>query len=288
MSESEILLKRRTARLSVMSNATLVLCKLIVGILTGTVSVVSEAIHSGVDLLASTTSFMAVRKSSEPPDETHDYGHGKVENVSAAAESVLIILAGIFILREAIEKIIAPQPSQSLDLAIAVMAVSSLINVAVSQRMHMIGKRTGSAAIQAEALHLRSDVWSSAAVLTGIVLMKLTGYAWIDPVIAVCVAVGIMSMGAKMFRQSYNMLMDASLSPAEEAAIGSIIMGTPGVMGYHHLRTRKAGEKTVLDFHLELDKDMALQDAHAISEEVEQSLHHHCGPCDPTIHVEPR
>ena len=80
-------------------------------------------------------------------------------------------------------------------------------------------------------------------------------------------------------------IMDASLSPAEEAAIGSIIMGTPGVMGYHHLRTRKAGEKTVLDFHLELDKDMALQDAHAISEEVEQSLHHHCGPCDPTIHV---
>ena len=270
------------------ASASMAAVKFVVGVAIGSISLISEALHSSIDLVATIVTWIVVRVSDKPADAEHHYGHGKVENVSAAAESVLIILAGIFILREAIEKIIAPQPSQSLDLAIAVMAVSSLINVAVSQRMHMIGKRTGSAAIQAEALHLRSDVWSSAAVLTGIVLMKLTGYAWIDPVIAVCVAVGIMSMGAKMFRQSYNMLMDASLSPAEEAAIGSIIMGTPGVMGYHHLRTRKAGEKTVLDFHLELDKDMALQDAHAISEEVEQSLHHHCGPCDPTIHVEPR
>lgn len=288
MSESEILLKRRTARLSVISNFVLVLCKLIVGLLTGTVSIISEAIHSGVDLMASTISFMAVRKSSEPPDEAHDYGHGKVENVSAAAESLLIIAVGIFILIGAASKFSAPQLPQSLDLAIGVMVVSSALNAAVSYRMYCIGKQTGSAALQAESLHLRTDVWTSIAVLTGIVLMKITGFLWIDPAIACCVAVGIMRAGYHMGRNSYNTLIDTSLSVADEDTIGHIITSVPGVIGYHHLRTRKAGEVTVMDFHLEMDKDLPLEKAHAIATQVEKNLREQVGPCDPTIHLEPR
>lgn len=288
MSEKELQLKHCTARLSVMSNLTLVICKLIVGLLTGTVSIISEAIHSGVDLLASSISYMAVKKSAEPPDTEHDYGHGKVENVSAAAESLLIIVAALFILHEAVSKFLVPQTPQGLDLAIAVMVVSSILNIAVSQRMYKIGKQTQSAALMAEGLHLRTDVWTSVAILLGIVLMKFTGFLWLDPAMACCVAIGIIHAAYKMFRRSYNSLIDTSLSDTEEAQIGDIILATPGVIGYHHLRTRKAGEKTVMDFHLELDKDLPLEEAHAISEEVEHSLHRQCGPCDPTIHVEPR
>ena len=288
MSENEIILKRHTARLSVMSNLILVVCKLIVGMLTGTVSIISEAIHSGVDLMASTVSFMAVRKSSEPPDEEHDYGHGKVENVSAAAESLFIIAAAIFIFAEAVGKFTNPQLPEDLDLAMGVMIVSSVLNLAVSQRMHHIGKRTNSAALLADALHLRTDVWTSVAVLFGIILMKITGYLWIDPLIACCVAVGILHVGYQMCRSSYDTLVDASLDAAEEAHIGSIIMNNPQVIGYHHLRTRKAGEVTVMDFHLELDKNMSLEAAHDVASEVELELRRQAGPCDPTIHLEPR
>jgi len=288
MIENEVSLKRRTASLSVLSNTILVVGKLTIGLLTGTVSLVSEAIHSGVDLLAAAIAFMAVKKSSAPPDADHDYGHGKVENVSAGVEALLIIVAALYIVYEAIEKLTAPQPPQSLNLAIAVMAGSSLINAIVSQRLYHVGELTGSEALKADGMHLRTDVWTSAAVLAGIVLMKWTGFVWLDPFIAIGVALGILRVGYTMCRDSYGNLTDASLSAQEEKRIGNIILATPGVKGFHQLRTRMAGRETLMDFHLELDRTLSFGEAHAISEEVEDSLHKHYGHCDSTIHIDPK
>jgi cation diffusion facilitator family transporter len=288
MLQQEIQLKRNTARLSVISNIILVICKLFVGMLTGTVSILSEAVHSGVDLLAAAIAFMAVKKSSLPPDQDHDYGHGKVENISAAFESLLIILAAVFILSEAITKLTVPQEPQSLNLALIVMLGSSLLNVFISRRLCTVGKQTGSQALLADGMHLRTDVWTSAGVMVGILFMKITGFLWIDPLIACLVAVGIMRVGYKMCRSSYDDLTDASLSDAEEGRIGNIIMKNPEVLGFHHLRTRMAGQEVLMDFHLELDKTLSLCQAHIISEEVETALHEAYGNCDPVIHIDPK
>lgn len=288
MVQDEAVLKRRTAWLSVISNTVLVIGKLSIGLLTGTVSLVSEAIHSGVDLLAAFIACLAVRKASLPPDKDHDYGHGKVENVSAAFESLLIIVAALGIIYESSGKFFAPQTPQSLDLALAVMLGSSLINAVVSARLYHVGEKTGSEALKADGMHLRADVWTSAAVMAGIFLMKITGWAILDPLIACIVAVGILRVSYKMCRRSYDDLTDASLSDSEEKRIGSIILETPGVMGYHHLRTRISGTETMMDFHLELDKGLPLIQAHAISEKVETALHREYGPCDPIIHLDPR
>ncbi len=288
MSEQEIALKQKTARLSIISNTTLVIAKLVIGFMTGTVSLISEGIHSGVDLVAAGIAFMAVKKSAEPPDKEHDYGHGKVENVSAAVEALLIIVAALYIVYEAAGKFTAAHVPQSLDLAIVVMLASSLINAVVSHRLYKVGEMTGSEALKADGMHLRTDVWTSAGVLVGIILIKVTGLPWLDPAIACLVAAGILRVGYKMCRDSYDLLIDASLSEEEEARIGHIITAIPGVMGYHHLRTRMAGQVAVMDFHLELDKTLSLGQAHAISHEVANSLHAQYGPCDPTIHLDPR
>ena len=167
MTTDEIALKRRTACLSVLSNTLLVIGKLSIGLLTGTVSLISEAIHSGVDLLAAAIACLAVRKSCLPPDQDHDYGHGKVENVSAAFESLLIIVAALSILYEAAGKFFHPQIPESLDWAIVIMLASSLINAVVSARLYYVGEKTGSEALKADGMHLRADVWTSAAVMQG-------------------------------------------------------------------------------------------------------------------------
>ncbi len=288
MTTDEITLKRRTACLSVLSNTLLVIGKLSIGILTGTVSLISEAIHSGVDLLAAAIACLAVRKSCLPPDQDHDYGHGKVENVSAAFESLLIIVAALSILYEAVSKFFHPQVPESLNLAIVIMLASSLINAIVSARLYYVGEKTGSEALKADGMHLRADVWTSAAVMAGIFLMKVTGWAILDPLIACLVALGILRVGYKMCRRSYDDLTDASLSDDEESKIGHIIMETPGVKGYHHLRTRISGSETIMDFHLELDRTLPLSQAHAISDKVESALQKKYGPCDPMIHLDPR
>ena len=288
MTTDEIALKRRTACLSVLSNTLLVIGKLSIGLLTGTVSLISEAIHSGVDLLAAAIACLAVRKSCLPPDQDQDYGHGKVENVSAAFESLLIIVAALSILYEAAGKFFHPQIPESLDWAIVIMLASSLINAVVSARLYYVGEKTGSEALKADGMHLRADVWTSAAVMAGIFLMKITGWAILDPLIACLVALGILRVGYKMCRRSYDDLTDASLSDAEESKIGHIIMETPGVKGYHHLRTRISGSETIMDFHLELDRTLPLSQAHAISDKVESALQKKYGPCDPMIHLDPR
>lgn len=288
MTTNEITLKRRTACLSVLSNTLLVIGKLSIGILTGTVSLISEAIHSGVDLLAAAIACLAVRKSCLPPDQDHDYGHGKVENVSAAFESLLIIVAALSIFYEAVGKFFHPQVPESLNLAIVIMLASSLINAIVSARLYYVGEKTGSEALKADGMHLRADVWTSAAVMAGIFLMKVTGWAILDPLIACLVALGILRVGYKMCRRSYDDLTDASLSDDEESKIGHIIMETPGVKGYHHLRTRISGSETIMDFHLELDRTLPLSQAHAISDKVESALQKKYGPCDPMIHLDPR
>ncbi len=187
--------KRRVAILSVASNSTLVVFKLVIGIHTGAVSILSEAIHSGVDLVASMIAFFAVRASGKPADERHTFGHGKFENLSAAIEGLLIFVAAGWIIYESIQKLIFPEPVDNLQWGVLVMGVSAITNLIISRKLFKVGRETDSAALMADGWHLRTDVWTSAGVAGGLAIYIIGRKAfpelnlhWIDPLIAMGVA----------------------------------------------------------------------------------------------------
>lgn len=282
------LLKRKTAWLSIASNSTLVVLKLIVGLYVGAVSLVSEAMHSGVDLIAAAIAFWAVRKAVTPPDKEHDYGHGKFENLSSAIEALLIVLTALFIIYEAVNKFNTPVDPEFLQYGIYIMMISIGINLAVSQRLIYVARKTGSQALEADGLHLRADVWTSVGVLVGLAGMKIFGFLWLDPVIAIVVALIIFRAGYKMVVESARELTDSSLSPEEERVIGNLLLKNESVKGFHCLRTRRSGSEKLLDVHVTFDENMTLAQVHAACDDVENQIKEKLGgDVDITIHAEP-
>lgn len=280
-------LKQRTARLSIVSNTLLVLLKLFVGIFTGAVSIVSEAAHSAVDLMAAFVAYFAVKKSSKPPDSQHAYGHGKIENLSAAFEAVLIILAALWIVYESLEKINNPHVPEYLEYGLAVMAISVVVNYFVSNKLYSVARLTGSQALEADALHLKADIWTSAGVFIGLAVIKLTGMYWLDPVIAIAVAVIVFKAGISMTLKSVYELTDVTLPKAEEDDIRAIVYNHPAVIDFHQLRTRRSGSRRLIDMHIVLEKNMHLDKAHAVCDEIELKIKERFSPCDVIIHLEP-
>jgi cation diffusion facilitator family transporter len=280
-------IKERTARLSVISNTVLVVLKLVVGLYTGAVSIVSEAAHSAVDLLAAVIAFYAVRKADKPPDGNHAYGHGKFENLSGAIESVLIIAAAIWIVYEAGDKLHTAQMPESLEYGIILMIISVVANYWVSGRLLKVARETESHALEADALHLRADIWTSAGVLVGLVAIKITGLAWIDPIIAIVVAGVVFKAGYGMTKKSVYELTDVSLPEEEERSIMDILNSHEEVISFHQLRTRRSGSWRLIDMHIILYKDMHLNKAHAVCDQIEAEIKEKLGSCDVIIHLEP-
>ena len=280
-------LKQRTAWLSVFSNILLVVLKLVVGIYVGAISLISEALHSSIDLLAALIAFWAVRNSDLPPDGEHDYGHGKFENISSAIEAFLIVAAALGIVREAIIRWNDDMAPQLLEYGIVIMLISIVINYWVSGRLMAVAKETGSQALAADGLHLRADIWTSVGVLVGLALIKLTGYYWLDPVIAIGVAAIIFHAGWGMVVESAKELTDTSLSDEDEERLGKIFSAHKEVLGFHCLRTRKSGSYKLLDVHILFDGDMPLYRVHDICDELEKKVHDEFGAFDVLIHAEP-
>ncbi len=280
-------LKRSTAKLSVASNTLLVLLKLVVGYYAGAVSIISEAAHSGVDLIAALVAFYAVRKSGKPPDTNHAYGHGKIENLSGVIEAVLIIVAAVWIIIEAAGKLNSPNLPEFLEYGIAIMLVSIIVNYWVSGRLFKVAEATCSHALEADALHLRADIWTSLGVLIGLAAIKITGYTWIDPVIAIVVALVVFKAGYSMTKKSLYELTDVSLPPEEEAIIMEILNEHSKIISFHRLRTRRSGSYRLIDMHIILDKNMHLDKAHAVCDQIEIEIKSRLGLCDVIIHLEP-
>lgn len=280
-------LKERTARLSVISNTILVILKLVVGFYTGAVSIISEAAHSAVDLLAALIAFYAVRKADEPPDGNHAYGHGKIENLSGAIEAVLIIVAAIWIVYEAGTKLTGTYVPEFLEYGIVVMLISIAANYWVSGKLYKVAAQTGSHALEADALHLRADIWTSIGVLIGLVIIKITGLAWIDPAIAIMVAGVVFKAGYGMTKKSLYELTDVSLPAEEEQIIIDVITSHTEVISFHQLRTRRSGSRRLIDMHLILYKDMHLNKAHGVCDQIEAEIKEKLQYCDVVIHIEP-
>jgi cation diffusion facilitator family transporter len=280
--------KTAAARLSIASNTALVLLKLGVGFATGSVSVLSEAIHSASDLLAAGIAFFSVRASDTPPDAEHPYGHGKMEALSGLAESALIFAAAGYIIVEAVQRLIRPaaHPPQ-VAAGIAVMGCSALLNFCLSRYLHRVAQETDSLALEADAEHLRTDVLTSVGVLAGLALVHVTGLAGFDSVSALLVALLILYAAWRLSRNALRLLMDARLPAGEEAAIQEVLETEPRVLGYHKLRTRKSGSQRHVDVHVQMDDDCTLVEAHELAEELEDRIRAVLPEIHVNIHIEP-
>ena len=279
--------KSNAARLSVASNATLVALKLGVGVWIGSVAVISEAIHSGVDLLAALIALYAVRMADAPPDRDHPYGHGKVESISGTVEALLIGAAGLWIVYEAIRGLLTPRPSAAIGWGVAVMGFSAVVNAFVSRHLFRVAREYDSVALEADAHHLSVDVWASLGVFVGLGLVVLTGWRVLDSLIALMVGGLILYTAYGITQRAFAPLLDTTLPEEEVATIKAALRGDARVRGYHHLRTRKAGSVRFVDFHLLLDDDLTLAQSHRISHEVKDLVLAALPGAVVEIHIEP-
>jgi cation diffusion facilitator family transporter len=286
--------KARAAWISVISNITLVISKLVIGLLVGSVSVVSEAIHSGVDLIAAGIALFAVKSATKPADKEHPYGHGKIENLSGSIEAVLILAASAWIMYQAMLKLVARSELEMAWLGAVVMAGSATANLFVSRMLFRVGRETDSIALLADAWHLRTDVWTSAGVMVGLVAIMLSRWLfpswdlwWLDPVAAIAVALLIVRAAFNLTRQSLRDVMDESLPEEEQRWIADHVRQVPGVIGYHGLRTRKAGPQRFIEFHLLVDRKLSVEVSHRLSHNVSDAIERRFSGASVTVHVEP-
>ncbi len=287
-------LKRRVAWLSVGSNTALVAMKLAVGAALGSVSIKSEAIHSGLDLVAAGIALWAVRAASKPADAEHPYGHGKFENLSGAIEAVLIIIAAVWILYESSHKLLSPAPLSAPGWGAAVMGVSALVNFLVSRKLFRVSKLTESIALEADAWHLRTDVYTSLGVMGGLIgialgklLMPALNLHWLDPVVAIVVGLMILKAGISLTLTAARDLLDSRLPDEEQDWIETYLKSRSELRGFHDLRTRRSGGVRFIEVHIELPALMSVRDSHDIAHAVSQSIRERFQSASVLVHVDP-
>jgi cation diffusion facilitator family transporter len=278
-------LKTQVARLSVISNSFLILLKVIAGILSGSVSIISEAIHSSMDLLASIIAFFAVKISDTPSDEKHNYGHGKIENVSGVVEGLLIFVAAGWIIFEAVKKMVETEPVQALGIGSLVMLISAGVNTVVSRKLYKTAKETHSVALEADALHLKTDVYTSLGVAVGLLLMLITKMQWLDPVIAIMVALLIIRESFALLKRAFVPLLDVAWDQDELDQLKNIFVSMD--VNYHDVKTRRAGNYRFIDFHIELPPEVPFEQVHDFCNLIESEIHRAFENVQITIHAEP-
>ena len=276
------------AGLSVFSNTLLILLKVVAGLLSGSISIIAEAIHSGIDLVAALIAFFSLRIAGRPADREHPFGHGKVENISGTIEAGLIFVAAAFIVYEATKRIMAEVAVEYLSIGIAVMAASVVVNILVSRHLLRIARETDSIALEADARHLTTDVYTSLGVLGGLVVVRITGLNILDPIIALGVALFILKTAYDVTRRAFPPLVDVKLPEEEEMLISSCIMEHYGeILGFHELRTRKSGRERQIDLHLVVVRSANVEQAHNMCDHLESDIKSKLHYATVTIHIEP-
>ncbi|MBP7340742.1 MAG: cation diffusion facilitator family transporter [Smithellaceae bacterium] len=287
--------KEQVATLSVVSNSILVVLKIVAGAFIGSVSILSEAIHSAMDLLAALIAMFSVRKSGRPADEDHPFGHGKFESISGLIEAALIFVAAFWIILEALKKLMSTEELGAPGWGVVVMGISAGMNFFVSRKLFAVGRETDSLALQADAWHLRTDVYTSLGVMIslGIIWVGHFFFAdprihWLDPAAAIFVAVFILKAAYDLTVKAMGDLLDEKLPPEEEQWIRSLIVGRrPQVHGYHLLKTRKAGHFRFVEFHIKVDPLMTVTDSHDITKRFKRDILERFPATSVTIHIEP-
>lgn len=291
--------KTKVALLSLISNGILMILKLGVGFLTGSISVLSEAVHSAMDLVASGIALFAVKKSAKPADSSHLFGHGKFENLSGAVEAILVGCAALYIIWEALEKLKHGGELQHLEAAIAVMALSAILNTIVSRKLYVTAFKTDSLALEADALHLKGEVWTSLGVMGSMAVIYASDlliqdpqakarFHALDPLVALLVAAMILKASWGIFKRSIDGLLDKGLPEGEEKLIREILSNyDTSFLEFHELRHRKSGPERHIDLHLVVAPDATVKDVHDLCDEIEKEMREKLPRTNVLIHVEP-
>ncbi|WP_051324291.1 cation diffusion facilitator family transporter [Candidatus Solirubrobacter pratensis] len=281
--------RSRAAAVSIASNTVLIALKVVAGVLTGSVAILTEALHSGIDLLASLIAFFSVRRAEAPADAEHRYGHEKFENAAAAAEGMLILAGSAVIAFAAIRSLISGPQLDHLGIGIVVVGFAAAVNVAVSSWLFRKGRELSSAALEGDAAHLRTDAYTSIGVLVGLALVSVTGAHWLDPVVALVISVGIVVTGMRLTIGSLRVLVDEALPDEELDAIRESIeaFAGEGVVGYHQLRTRRAGARRYVDLHVQFRHGTTLEEAHHTAHALQDAIRERLDGADVLIHLEP-
>ncbi|EGK13444.1 MULTISPECIES: cation diffusion facilitator family transporter [Thermoactinomycetaceae] len=276
------------AGLSIISNSLIVLLKFVTGLFTGSVAILSEAIHSSLDLMASVMAYFSVRMSKKPPDRDHPYGHGKIENISGTIETLLIVVAGIWIIIESTKKLLNPEPIHFPIFGVAVMFIGALVNWFVGRIVKRVGEESKSVAMRSNALHLLTDVYSSIGVAASLLLVSITDLYILDPLIGIGIALFIMKEAFQLGKESFQPLLDASLEPEEEEQVRDILQSyADEYIEYHALRTRRSGPEEHIDLHLIVPSEMRVDHAHHLCDQIEGEIQKTFPRAQVLIHVEP-
>ena len=281
--------KTGAALLSVVSNSILIALKLAAGAITGSIAILTEAIHSSIDLLASVVALVSVRRADVPPDEDHPYGHEKVENLAATIEGMLILVGAGIIVFEATRRLASGAEVERLGVGIAVIAFSVVANLGVSGFLSRRADALGSPALEGDAAHLRADALTSLGVLAGLLLVEITDEPAFDAIAALVVAVAIVVSGVRIMRRSGRALVDEA-PPAEELdRIEELIAAAASrdMLGYHKLRARRAGRRRWIDLHVQFREGTTLERAHAAAHQLRDAIRAELPEADVLIHVEP-
>jgi cation diffusion facilitator family transporter len=280
--------RSKAAWVSVASNTTLMTGKLIIGFMTGSVSVISEAIHSANDLLASFIAVFAVKSSAKPPDKEHPYGHGKIENISGTIEAILIFVAALLIINEAVEKIRSGMTHIEPGWGMLIMGISAVLNFIISRYLLKIAKVENSVALEADGLHLLTDVYTSLGVFIGLLLIKITGYYILDPIVAILVALLIFKAAYDLIRKAFLPLLDTAADEDTMEIVTRVLHEFEyGFIEYHDLRSRRAGREVHIDLHMVVNPQLSIQEAHELCDVVEQRIEKEISYSSVLIHVEP-
>jgi ferrous-iron efflux pump FieF len=282
-------LKSSAARLSVLAAAFLILLKTATGLLTGSISVWVSLLDSTMDIFASGINYFAVRTASRPPDEDHRYGHGKAESLAGLFQSFVITASGIFLVREAVLRLISPHPTASEWLGVGTMAVATVVSVALVSRLRAVARKTDSPALAADAAHYATDVFTNGAALVALLVVALTGWTLADPLISLAISAFILYSAFDVARDSVNVLMDRRLPREIDAKVASIVgrFHDEGVLGFHDLRTRRSGSHKFIDLHLEVERDQSLVAAHDLTERVIRAIQTEIPRSRVQIHTDP-
>jgi cation diffusion facilitator family transporter len=277
------------ARLSIVSNSLLIVLKIAAGAITGSVAIVTEAVHSSIDLLASVVAYVSLRKADEPADESHMYGHAKIENVAAAIEGMLILVGAGVIVFEAVRRLATSAHIDNIGIGIAVIGLSAAVNLGVSTYLYRRARVYDSPALEGDAAHLRADAWTSLAVLVGLILIDVTGVAELDSIVALLVASAIVYAGIRILSRSSRVLVDEALPPGELHVVRGAVAANPApeLLGFHKLRGRRAGSARYIDLHLQFAPGTSLERAHAIAHEVQEEVRRRLPRAEVLVHIEP-
>lgn len=280
--------KESAAKLSIFAVSLLIVMKVAASIITGSIAIRADAIHSTIDLFGVIVGYIGIRISTKPPDERHPFGHGKAENIAGVVIAGLIAIAAGTIAYQAVQRLITGGTVELVTIGIYVTAAAIAINGIVSWYALRVARATDSVALEATARDMFADMLSSGAVLVGLILVRLTGITILDPIVALLVAILIARTAYLTMKKSFGGLMDIRLPRAEEDEIIACIREHGAQLaGFHQIRTRKAGSQRYIDFHLVVSKHISVEQAHQLCDKMEREIENRLSYTSVTIHVEP-